>query len=260
MVAYAPARRVATALVAIAAAAAVGTPGAHAAHHDHPGVKRLWSQFPLGPHLRTGAATQAPSRQAPRPSTPAHTRASAHAAPPHGRHTSWWPWAIVAGGAGVLVAAIAGLKRRGRSRQATAPDIGGAVPPPSRADTDPVHPAPSTQPERDPGPSVQPRTSPGTLGTGSAYPRVSERALLRYAAAYAEACREGDPDPIQAVTELVSPTTDDPVGYSRRMVAEARRRDLLTGPGRGGAGDELTAQARKLLGDIASEGRPPSRR
>src|SRR5436305_9066826 len=122
---------------------------------------------------------------------------------------------------------------------------------------------PSTPPERHPGPSVPPRTldtlsraelfamandlgyentilmsreelirllSARTPATGIASPRVSDRALLRYAAAYAAACRERDSHPIRAVTALVSPTTDDPIAYSYRMVAEARRRDLLTCP------------------------------
>jgi hypothetical protein len=167
------------------------------------------------------------------------------------------------------------------------------VPPPARAEADPVQPAPSTPTDRPPGPSVQPRTldplsraelfamandlgfentvlmsreelitllSPRTPATGTASPRVSDRALLRYAAAYAAACHEGDPHPIRAVTALVSPTTDDPIAYSYRMIAEARRRDLLTCPGPGTAGDELTARAKALMEESAPEGRPSSRR
>src|SRR3954452_8919566 len=136
MAASAPARRVVTALVAITAATAVGTPGAHAAHHDHRGVKRLWSQFPLGPQLQTQTAAQAPAPRSPRPPTSAHSRAPAHGVRSDSGDTAWWPWAGIAGAAGVLVAAIAGLKRRRGPRRA-APGTGGAVPPPARAEADP---------------------------------------------------------------------------------------------------------------------------
>ena len=294
MVAYASARRVATALVAITAATSAGTPSAYAQHHDHPGVKRLWSQFPLGPQLRAPATTQAPPTQRPRPSTSAHIGASARGTASDSPHISWWPWPAIASAAGVLLAAIAALGRRRRSRRPAAPPgDGGVVPRPARTDANPVQPAASPPPVEHPRLSRQPHMldtlpraelfemanalgfentvlmsredlidllSPRAAAAGTTSSGVSDRALARYAAAYAAACREGNPAPILAVTALVSPTTDDPTGHSKRMIAEARRRDLLTSLGPGKPGGELTARAKALLENSAPESPPSSRR
>jgi hypothetical protein len=76
---------------------------------------------------------------------------------------------------------------------------------------------------------------------------ASDLELARYAAAYTAACRSGNPAPILAVSAVAGPTTEDPAGYSQRLIAEARRRGLLTGDGGGKAGGELTAQSKVLL-------------
>jgi len=75
---------------------------------------------------------------------------------------------------------------------------------------------------------------------------ASDLELARYAATYAAACRSGNPAPILAVS-AVAPTTEDPAGYSKRLIAEARRRGLLTSYGGGKPGGELTAQSKILL-------------
>jgi hypothetical protein len=71
--------------------------------------------------------------------------------------------------------------------------------------------------------------------------------ILRYAAAYADASGRGAPVPMAAVRAIVSPLTQDRAGYAKRMIAEARRRDLLTSHGRGRAGGELTPKALELM-------------
>jgi hypothetical protein len=71
--------------------------------------------------------------------------------------------------------------------------------------------------------------------------------VLWYAAAYADASQRGAPVPMAAVRAIVPPLTQDPAGYAKRMIAEARRRDLLTSYGRGRAGGELTPRALELM-------------
>jgi hypothetical protein len=71
--------------------------------------------------------------------------------------------------------------------------------------------------------------------------------ILQYAAAYADACQRGAPVPMAAVRAIVPPLTQDPAGYAKRMIAEARRRDLLTSHGRGRSGGELTPRALELM-------------
>jgi hypothetical protein len=295
MVAYASARRVAAALVALTLAISAGTPNAFAAKHDHTGVNRLWSQFPLGPQLRTPTVTQAPPTQPPAPPTSAPDRTSAHGTPAGGRDMPWWAWVVVVVVDGAaLVAAIAWIRRRRRSRQAAAPPpgISDRPPPPTSTQAQPVEPAASVPPAKHPWSSGGPRTldtlprrelfamanalgventvlmsreelidvlSPRGPAAGSMSSEVPDRVLVRYAAAYAAACREGNPAPILAVTALVSPTTDDPAAHSTRMIAEARRRGLLTSPGRGNRGGELTERANALL-EHSAPGSPPSSR
>jgi hypothetical protein len=75
----------------------------------------------------------------------------------------------------------------------------------------------------------------------------SDEVILWYAAAYADASQRGAPVPMAAVRAIVPPLTQDPAGYAKRMIAEARRRDLLTSHGRGRAGGELTPRGLELL-------------
>jgi hypothetical protein len=50
-----------------------------------------------------------------------------------------------------------------------------------------------------------------------------------------------------AVRAIVPPGTKDPAAYAKRIIAEARRRDLLTSHGRGTARGELTPKALDLM-------------
>jgi hypothetical protein len=74
-----------------------------------------------------------------------------------------------------------------------------------------------------------------------------DETIVRYAAAYAAASQRGDRAPMAAVRAIVPPTTKDPAGYAKRIIAEARRRDLLTSHGRGKAQGELTPKALDLM-------------
>ena len=300
MVAYALARRVALVLVATLVATSVGAQRTYAVGHDHAGVERLWSKFPLGPRLRTSPATQQqPTHprptQPPPPSASARADTSARVTPSESRHVSWRVWTMIAGAAAVLVATIAWLHSRRRSRGA-APLGGPARPvvadrPSSRAPTlaVPAQPAGSVPPEKHPWLSAVPRTvdtlpradlfaMANALGVentlsmsreelvevlsvsgraAGAGPSPSDHELALYAAAYVAAARVGNPAPILAATALVSPTIDEPALHVERMVAEARRRGLLTSHGPGKCCGELTARGRALLRDPALQ-RPPS--
>lgn len=75
---------------------------------------------------------------------------------------------------------------------------------------------------------------------------ASDLELARYAATYAAAWRSGNPEPLLAVSTIAPPTTENRVGYSKQMIAEARRRGLLRTYG-GAKPDELTARSTILL-------------
>ena len=84
--------------------------------------------------------------------------------------------------------------------------------------------------------------------TRSARPTATpDEEILPFAAAYADASQRGDSAPMAAVRAIVPPITTEPAGYARRMIAQARRRGLLTSHGRGKACGELTAKALKLM-------------
>lgn len=93
---------------------------------------------------------------------------------------------------------------------------------------------------------------PPIAGTAA---EASNLELARYAAAYAAACRSSNPDPILAVSAIAPPTAEDPARYSKEMVAEARRRGLLTGNGGGEPRGELTARSKILLRQWARDHR-----
>jgi hypothetical protein len=282
MVAHVFARRSAALLVALLVATTADTPNAYAAEHQHAGVKRLWSQFPIGPNLRTPPATQTsptpPSRRlTPDRSQPGDATSARRAG---GRGLPPWAWGLLTGAAAMLVAAIVWLRYLPRW-QAPTLRRRGSPPEPTRHT-----PAPPTQ---HPWTSGGPRTldtlpraelfaMANALGiehtvvmsraeliealrpeepvAGAASSAVSDRELVRCAAVYSAACRAGNPAPILAVTAMMSPAADEPAAYSKQMVAEARRRGLLTSHRRGMPGGELTARARALLVETA----PPTRR
>ena len=74
-----------------------------------------------------------------------------------------------------------------------------------------------------------------------------DEAILRYAAAYAAASERGERAPLAAVRAIAPPATADPAAFAKRVIAEARRRDLLTSHGRGRPGGELTPKALDLM-------------
>jgi len=65
----------------------------------------------------------------------------------------------------------------------------------------------------------------------------------RVAAAYVTACARGSRKPVQEVADSMGEGRD----YIRDMLAEARRRELLTSPPPGRPGGRLTAKAEALL-------------
>jgi hypothetical protein len=87
-----------------------------------------------------------------------------------------------------------------------------------------------------------------------------DETILRYAAAYADASQRGNPAPLEAVRAIVPPLTQDPAGYAKRVIADARRRDLLTSHGRGKARGELTPKALELMKHSAASGAGPAQR
>jgi hypothetical protein len=199
------------------------------------GVKRLWSTFPLGPTVRphTGPTSTAPATPPDTaPSTTAQTPASgapSTAAPGGGGGASSGSWtAWLAALAAALVAGIAAAA--GASRLLARRRARPAGEPPTRVE--PV--LASVLAGRQPTPLA----------------RKPDAAIVRYAAAYAEAADRGHPAPIAAVAAIVPPTAADADAYAREAIDESWRRDLLT---RNGAGDvaRLTDRARELLGQPA---------
>jgi hypothetical protein len=287
MLVHAFARRVAIASVAILIATSGGSPSAYADSHNRPGVERLWSQFPLGPRLQIHRAGQIRHHAAPpsRTSTSTGTGAtSAHvpaAKPTRSRRVAAWVWPLVV--LLVLVLASAAFWLLRRRRGTGEPEVGPVTreePPPPPLHVEPIEASVATPRETHPWNSPGPRgleTLPRRDLFGIAYalgiegasfmsreeliealrPRgpvagtpasaASDLELARYAAAYTAACRSGNPAPILAVSAVAGPTTEDAAGYSKRLIAEARRRGLLTSDGGGKAGGELTAQSKILL-------------
>jgi hypothetical protein len=205
------------------------------------------------------------------------------------RHVPAWLWPLVALVAAALIATALWLWARRRTRGRAAPEPVTHEAPPQAASrlAEPAE-ANVAAPPQAPRPwaSADPRTfdtlprhelfeianalgientvlmsraeliealRPSGPPTAIAAPKVSDAALARYAAAYVAACRSGDRAPIAALGAIVPPTTEDAAAYSKRMVAEARRRGLLTRPGRGRSGGELTARSWRLLHELADD-------
>jgi hypothetical protein len=302
MVAPAQARRTAVILVALLIAMPAGAPKAYAGQEHQTSVKRLWSQFPLGPHLKTPPVRRTSKPQPPRPSTVTHSQSGDSTSSRWGQTTSKragssvppssagssllppWAWALALGAAAILVATIVWMRYPPRPTKAIprrdkpAEQVIRAAPPPPKQ-----HPWASGEPRTlDTLPRAELFAIAQALGirdtvlmsreelidvlrrhepvVGTASSAASDRELARYAALYAAACRAGNPAPILAVTETIAPTIDEPATYSSQMVAEARRRGLLTShiPGKPGRG-ELTARAKALLADPARNS-PPAKR
>lgn len=212
------------------------------------------------------------------------------------RRVPTWLWPLIAVVALALISAPLALwtRRRAAGRSSPQPVIRDGPPPPAPAAAEPVLASASTPPqEKHPWKAAGPRsleTLPrhelfevaNALGientvvmsreelvqalrprgplTGRAPAEASDVEVARYAATYAAACRAGNPAPVIAVTAIVPPTTEDPAAYSKRMIAEARRRGLLTSHGRGKPGGQLTARSKRLLRQSARDHPQSSRR
>jgi hypothetical protein len=82
--------------------------------------------------------------------------------------------------------------------------------------------------------------------------------ILHAAAVYAEASTRGDRAPMAAVRASIPPSTPDAAALAKRLIAQARRRGLLTSHGRGNARGELTPKALELLLASPTHGSEPS--
>jgi hypothetical protein len=283
---HAFARRAAIAIVAICIATSGGSPSAYADAHDRPGVERLWSKFPLGPRLQIHGASQTRHRAAQPPAASTSTgtgAASPHGPavkPSQSRRVTPWVWPLMAILVLVLASAAVWLLRRPRGTEPEVRPVTREEPPPPPAHEEPVEASAATPQETHPWNSGGPRSletlprrdlleianvfeiedtvlmsrkeliealRPSGPVAGTPPSAASDLELARYAAAYTAACRSGNPAPILAVSAVAAPTTDDPAGYSTRLIAEARRRGLLTSQGGGKPGGELTAQSKILL-------------
>ena len=250
------------------------------------GVERLWSRFPLGPRLQIHGPSQTRHRAAQPPARSTSTQTGAPsprppaARPPQRRSVTSWIWLLTVVLVLVLASAAFWLLRRPRGTEPEGRPVTREEPPPSPLHGEPIEASAATPQETHPWNSGGPRsleTLPrrdlfeiaNVLGiedtvcmsreeliealrprgpvAGTPPSAASDLELARYAAAYTAACRAGNPAPILAVSAVAAPTTDDPAGYSTRLIAEARRRGLLTSHGGGKPGGELTAQSKILL-------------
>ena len=298
MLAHSFARRVTIAIAAILIASLAATSSGYADAHGQTGVKRLWSQFPLGPQLQIRRVDQTRHRGT-RPPVPSVRTGTAAASPrvhaaksTEGRRTAPWVWPLVGVVVLVLVSAAFWLlrPRHGTGQGVVRSDIRDRPAPtrrPADARTDVAAPQ-----EKHPWMSGGPRrleTLPrrelfeiaNALGiedtilmsreelikalrpkgpvAGKAAADASDLELVRFAATYAAACRSGNPAPILAASVIAPPTTEDPARYSKQMIAEARRRGLLTSNGGRKPGGELTARSKILLRQWARDHRQSSR-
>jgi hypothetical protein len=215
------------------------------------------------------------------------------AEPTRGRRVPPWVWPLMV--VPVLAVASAALwlsrRRRGTGEPEVRPVTREQPPPPSPMRAEPIEASVATPQETHPWKSGGPRsleTLPrrdlfeiaNVLGiqdavlmsreeliealrsrgpvAGTPPSAASDLELARYAAAYTAACRSGNPAPILVVSAVAAPMTEDPAGYSKRLIAEAQRRGLLTSCGGGKPGGELTAQSKSLLRKARDH--PPSTR
>jgi len=238
----------------LALLAAPGSALAESGRKAAPDPTPLWQAYPLGtqPLAKTGHAR--------RVSVAEHTTPPARSA-----DTSVFGIAfpgIVAATVALFALAIAvplALQRRRFQPRYVAAGAPGQ-PPPRRSEVRHVNGSrPQRAPTLPPEPADVVAVAPVVVDARSVRtarrPARPDEAFLRYAAAYADASQRGDPAPMAAVRAVVPSVTKDPAGYAKRMIAEARRRDLLTSHGRGRAGGELTPKALELLQRSPGDGR-----
>lgn len=194
-------------------------------HHPAPDPRRLWRVYPLGTQrLATSPGTGPGSTGINKHSDPIAPPATGDALP-----ISLPEMLAVAALLSVLAAMVPIAVRRRGSRP---PRVAHVMP---REDlTEPLRSARRELIDARPAPPTRPTPT-------------REETIVRYAAAYAAASQRGERAPMAAVRAIVPPGTKDPAAYAKRIIAEARRRDLLTSHGRGTARGELTPKALDLM-------------
>ncbi len=209
--------------IALALVAMPGSAVADRSHHPTPDPRPLWRVYPLGSQpLAKSPETEPIATGIKERSNPIARSANGDALPIGFTQ-------ILAGTAllCMLLAMVPIALRRGRSRSPRA----------VMARAELIDPLRSARRELIDSQPARPTRSTATR----------EEAILRCAATYAAASQRGDRAPMAAVRAVVPPATKDPAAYAKRIIAEARRRGLLTSHGRGRAQGELTPKALDLL-------------
>ncbi len=209
-------------------AAALGARG----HHPAPDPRRLWRDYPLGTQRLATSPGTGPGATG----VKQHSDPSARSASGDALSIGLPEMLAVAALISVLAAMVPIAVRRRGSRPPRVAHV--------RARQDLIEPLRSARREL-----IDARPVPSTPPTPT-----RDETVVRYAAAYAAASQRGERAPMAAVRAIVPPGTEDPAAYAKRIIAEARRRDLLTSHGRGTARGELTPKALDLmqLGDAAT--------
>jgi hypothetical protein len=212
-----------------ASLALLGTPAAALAargHHPAPDLRTLWRAYPLGTQPLAGSTATGPAApRIRRHSSPIERSANGDPLP------IGFPQMLTVAALLAILAAMAPIAvRRRRSRPVRAAAGRAAV-------AELIDPLRSARRELiDAQPAPPPRPAP-----------TRDETIVAYAAAYAAASARGDRAPMAAVRALVPATVADPAAFAKRVIAEARRRDLLTSHGRGHARGELTPKALALV-------------
>ena len=222
------------ALVGMPASAVAGS-----GHHPTPDPRSLWRAYPLGKQpLAKSTGTGLVATGITKHPDPTARSADGDALP------IGFPQVLAAAALVCILAAMLPIAvRRGRSRRPRV--VAGVATAPTRrasntrviARQELIEPLRSARRELIDAQPDRPARSTATR----------DETIVRYAAAYAAASQRGDRAPMAAVRAIVPPTTKDPAGYAKRIIAEARRRDLLTSHGRGKAQGELTPKALDLM-------------
>jgi hypothetical protein len=199
---------------------------ADSGRHPTPDPRLLWRVYPLGTQrLATPPGTRRLATGINQHSAPLARSANGDAL-----RIGLWEMLAVAALLSVLAAMAPIALRRGRSGRPRVATGGAAV----AELTEPLRSARreliDSRPARLAGPAP-----------------TRDETIVGYAAAYAASSHRGERAPLQAVRAIVPLETPDPAAYAKRIIAEARRRDLLTSHGRGRAGGELTPKALALL-------------
>lgn len=204
--------------------------------------RELWNAFPLDQRTTTPAV----------PATPPTAQPTVVAPPAEGPPTKapeGFPWLVALGALAAVAGLSSGLIILGRRHRARA-DTPGAIDPEVAEDAayaayvaslvGPV--APSDTSNRSAAPRAR-RQRPST----------AEDELAVLAAEYLEFVAAGSPRP---VVDLAARREWSP-GKTQKALARARADGILTRPGRGRAGGELTNEGLRILSGLSPCDRPP---